>query len=126
MYLSGSDNRHNTGAPMQIDTSLAIIIVAVLIFYLRLIVLQRERAKRVKQQALTSRQSKAKDPKKTSALGYSILSQNKHDWVIAGIGIALIIIGILLNVKIIPVSLAQTYWWLPVAIGIIAFSWGFK
>ena len=115
---------------MRIDPGLAVIIIAVFVFYLRLIILQRERAKRAAYQSKPAGKKPGKRPQKdsstTPAPQYSVVSQNKRDWIIAGSGILLIFIGLLLNLKIIPIPLAQTYWWLPVAIGIVAFSWGFK
>jgi hypothetical protein len=111
---------------MRIDPGLVVIIFAVLAFYLRLIILQRERAKRAAYQPKPAGRKKGRPPKKTPAPQYSIISQNKRDWIIAGSGILLIFIGVLLNLRVIPIPLAQNYWWLPVAIGIIAFSWGFK
>jgi hypothetical protein len=115
---------------MRIDPGLVVIIVAVLAFYLRLIILQRERARQAAYQPKPAgkKQGKrpAKPPEKTPAPQYSIISQDKRDWIIAGSGIFLIFIGVLLNLKVIPLPLAQNYWWLPVAIGIVAFSWGFK
>jgi hypothetical protein len=111
---------------MRIDPGLVVIIVAVLVFYLRLIILQRERAKRAAYQPDPAGKKKGKPPKKMPAPQYSIVSKDKRDWIVAGSGILLIFIGVLLNLKAIPIPLAQNYWWLPVAIGILAFSWGFK
>ena len=120
---------------MPIDTGLVVIIVAALVFYLRLILLQRDRARRAAVQlASSSAMKQAKRPDKRSASrlapsplqAYSIISTSKRDWIIAGSGILLILVGVLLNQKLIPIPLAQNYWWLPVAIGILAFSWGFK
>jgi hypothetical protein len=111
---------------MKIDTGLAIVIVAVLIFYLRLIIIQRERVRRVNPSSQASGKKKDKLAEKTMVDRYSILSHNKQDWIIVCVGLALVIFGILLNRKIIPDSLIQEYWWIPVSIGIIAFSWGFK
>jgi hypothetical protein len=111
---------------MKIDPGLVVIIVAVLAFYLRLIILQRERAKRAAFQPKPAGKKKGRPPQKMPAPQYSIISKDKRDWIIAGSGILLIFIGVLLNLKVIPIPLAQTYWWLPVAIGIVAFSWGFK
>jgi hypothetical protein len=108
------------------DTGLVIIIGAVLIFYLRLIILQRERARQAKHQSTPPSGKKGKNLPSAPAPRFSIVSQNKRDWIIAGIGVVLIIFGILLNQHIIPVPLVQTIWWLPIAIGIIAFSWGFR
>lgn len=111
---------------MRIDPGLVVIIVAVLGFYLRLIILQRERAKRAAYQTKPAGIKKGKPAKTTPAPQYSIISQNRGDWIIAGSGILLILVGVLLNLKVIPIPLAQSYWWLPVALGILAFSWGFK
>jgi hypothetical protein len=111
---------------MKIDPGMAVIIVAVLAFYLRLILLQRQRARQAAYQPKPAGKKKGKPQKKTPAPDYSIISKNKRDWIIAGAGILLIFIGVLLNLRVIPIPLAQNYWWLPVAIGIVAFSWGFK
>ncbi len=111
---------------MQISTGLAVIIVAVLIFYLRLIIIQRERVRQVRREAQSSTKKKGKARKPAPAPRFSIISQNKRDWIIAGAGILLIFLGVLLNLRSIPIPTAQTYWWLPVAVGIVAFSWGFK
>ena len=54
------------------------------------------------------------------------LSQDKRDWIIAGVGATLIILGVLLYRNVIPLDWARSLWWLPTAIGIVAFSWGFK
>jgi len=110
---------------MNIDTGLAVVIVAVLVFYLRLIILQRERAKRLAQTPKTTAKGGKNQPR-TSATMYSILSQSLRDRVIAGVGLLAILAGVLLNGKIIPISAVQPYWWIPTAIGIIAFSWAFK
>ena len=111
---------------MRIDPGLVVIIVAVLVFYLRLIILQRERVKRAAYQPKPSSKKKGKRVQIAPAPQYSIISKDKRDWIIAGSGILLILIGVLLNLKVVPIPLAQNYWWLPVAIGIVAFSWGFK
>ena len=108
---------------MNIDFGLAIVIVAVLIFYLRMIGLQREKAK----QASLAAQSKTKGKKNQSVeQRYSILTSNRRDRIIAALGAAAILVGVLLNTGIIPLPGIQSYWWLPTALGIIAFSWAFK
>jgi hypothetical protein len=111
---------------MHIDTGLVVIIIAALFFYLRLILLQRERAKRAAYQFKQASKKKGKSSTPSLLQAYSIISTNKRDWIIAGSGILFILIGVLLNLKAIPVPLAQVYWWLPVALGIVAFSWGFR
>ncbi len=113
---------------MNIDTGLAVVIVAVLIFYLRLIVLQRERAKQATREQDT--RVKKKDQGKALARGdgspYSILSPKRRDRVIAGIGALLILLGVLAYSQTALFGSLQTYWWIPVSIGIVAFSWAFK
>ncbi len=122
---------------MRIDPGLVVIVVAVLAFYLRMIILQRQRAKRAAYQPPAAGKKQGARPGKPSGKrpvkqsppplqAYSIISTSQRDWIIAGSGILLILVGVLLNQKVIPIPLAQNYWWLPVAIGILAFSWGFK
>jgi len=45
---------------MNIDTGLAVVIIAVLVFYLRLIIIQRQRAKRVAQAKKSSQAERKK------------------------------------------------------------------
>jgi hypothetical protein len=118
---------------MNIDTGLAVVLAAVLIFYLRLIVLQRERAKRTRRELEAARADAAsrKTRQKKGVLpapapNYSILSKNRVDLAIAGIGGLAIIFGALLNANVIQSAALQPYWWLPTALGIVAFSWAFK
>ncbi len=112
---------------MNIDTGLAVVIIAVLIFYLRLIGLQRERVKRL----ATASQSNAKKKKPTesqtkqSLPKYTILSPHTRDRAIAGFGVVMIGVGVLLYLSILPIPAAQPFWWIPTAIGIVAFSWAF-
>jgi hypothetical protein len=113
---------------MKIDPGLVVVIGAVLVFYLRLIILQRERIKRARQDALTV----SKKHKRSQALpqppspGFSILSQSRSDRLIAGVGLLAILLGLLLNARFLGLTGLEAYWWAPLAIGIIAFSWGFK
>ncbi len=114
---------------MNIDTGLAVVIVAVLVFYLRLIILQRERAKRLAQApAPSKKQSKKKSPPASPdpAARYSILSSKPRNLVIAGAGALAILAGILLNLQVLNLTSLQPYWWLPTAAGIVAFSWAFE
>jgi len=113
---------------MKIDIGLAVVIAAVLIFYLRLIILQRERAKQLTRRAGTRPKSKAQGNKgqEEAPPRYSILSQNPRDLAISVAGLLAIGVGILLNTKVLPIPAAQPYWWIPTAAGILAFSWAFK
>ena len=111
---------------MQIETGLVVVFTAVLIFYRRLIIIQRARVRN----ATLKPQPPSKKKKRTQAnqpsIQLSILSPNKRDRIIAAAGFLLILIGVLLKIRFFPVSVVQIYWWIPVAVGIVAFSWGFK
>jgi len=119
---------------MKIDTGLAIVILAVLVFYLRLIIIQRERAKRAKTitQSADKKGARGNDKKgtvthtKPAIQNFSILSNSRLDRIIGFTGAGLILIGVGLNLGIIPPPVIQNYWWIPTALGIIAFSWAFK
>jgi hypothetical protein len=110
---------------MPVDAGTAIVIGAVLIFYLRLIILQRERAKRARQANSASGKGKKKG-KASPQQQFSILSPNPRDRIIGGVGVVAILAGILLNRQVLPWEVLQPYWWLPTALGIIAFSWAFR
>ena len=116
------------GKIMNIDTGLGVVIVAVLIFYLRLIILQRQRARSLIRPAVANAKNKgkAKEASTVSPQRFSILSNKTSDRLVAGIGVLLILAGLLLNAKILPFLTAQPYWWIPTAIGIVAFSWAFR
>ena len=114
---------------MPFDTGTVVIIAAVLLFYLRLILIQRERAKRLHVAALTKSKRKDKPGKAETQEAYSrlsILSGRRQDWIVAGLGALAVLAGVLLNLQLISWQLGQAYWWLPVAIGIVAFSWAFR
>jgi hypothetical protein len=112
---------------MNIDTGLAVVIFAVLVFYLRLIILQRERAKRSARTPLpVAKKGKKKILPVEVVPNYSILSRNRVDQVIAGAGMLAILVGIALNTHLLPIPPVQPYWWIPTAAGIVAFSWAFK
>lgn len=112
---------------MNIDPGLAVVILAVLIFYLRLIILQRERVKRSSQTPVaTGKSKKAKPPPSTPAPRYSILSENRRARAIGLAGAVAILLGVVINAQLIPWLTSEPYWWILTAIGIIAFSWAFK
>ena len=108
------------------EPGLIVVIGAVLIFYLRLISMQRRRAKVAQQlQSLQSRQ-KRKSAGITTKVRPSVLSSNPRDLWIAGIGMLLIIFGALLYSGSLQFPALLEFWWIPISLGIVAFSWGFK
>jgi hypothetical protein len=111
---------------MNIDPGLVIVIASVLIFYLRLIVLQRQRAKQLAPKPEASSKKKGKGLPESPPVHYSIISQSRRDQAIGVAGAVAILVGILLYGNLLPFPLGQTYWWVPIALGIIAFSWLFS
>jgi hypothetical protein len=115
------------GSVMKIDPGLVIVFIAVTVFYLRLIFLQRERAKReARAQAHPLRKKQGKAQLQKSATGNSLLSRNRMDRIIAGAGVLAILAGVLLYTQIIPWPAGQPFWWLSITAGIVAFNWAFK
>jgi hypothetical protein len=116
----------------NIEPGLVVVIVATLIFYLRLIVLQRKRARQANRLLQETEKNDAlRKPNKVGAgaapsSGYSILSPRSRDRMVAIIGFCAIIMGIILNRGLLPLDSLQAYWWAPTAAGIIAFSWAFQ
>jgi hypothetical protein len=113
---------------MSIDFGLVIVIVAVLVFYLRLIILQRQRAKQLRQRL---KMNKPKPGKGTQAASdsngvYTVISRNPLDRLIGVMGLILVIFGLSVYASFFTVPILQPYWWIPTAVGIIAFSWAFK
>jgi hypothetical protein len=118
---------------MKIDPGMVVVIAAALVFYLRLILLQRQRLKlnAAERVLAASRKSGGKGKTKTAPASppparYSNLTNNPVHWAIAGCGALAILAGVLLNAGILPLPTLQTYWWAPTALGILAFSWVFQ
>jgi hypothetical protein len=112
---------------MQIDIGTIVLLLAALIFYLRLIIIQRQRAKNLRRRPPGNPPKKTRAEKSGQALeNYSIVSRSPRRWLVAGAGVVAILAGVLLYLDVLPFRAVQAYWWLPVAAGIIAFSWGFE
>ena len=120
---------------MKLDTGLVVVMLAVLVFYLRLITLQRQKAKRVNLERQAQASAAAKkggkkgnqgQPPARQVTDYSILSPNKPDRVGGIAGVVLILAGVFLYSGLNPWPAAADYWWLPMAAGIVLFSWLFQ
>jgi hypothetical protein len=116
----------------NLDPGFIIVLAAMLFFYLRLILLQRQRAKEVQAAAaITAARRKGGRKNQPSsppspAPRYGIISPKRNNRIIGGIGLALLILGMLFNAGVFNLPLAQAYWWVPSALGIILFSWMFS
>lgn len=113
---------------MQTDYRVIIVVGAMLFFYLRLIWLQRERNRRLEQSKPAGKKQKLTGSARTEQARrrYSIVSDNRRDRLIGGLGAAGIIFGAALASGFLSGAWLQSWWWLPLSIGMIAFSWLFK
>ncbi len=114
---------------MPIDTGTGFILAAGLIFYLRLIIIQRNHARLARQNAQANAvKGKKKNQPQQTVLDpqLSILSKRPVDWIIAGLGIVAILLGILINRHLILAGIPYSAWWILVSAGIVAFSWAFR
>lgn len=113
---------------MQIDFRVIIVVCAMLIFYLRLIWLQRERNRRLERSKPVGKQQKRKDQDRIEHAQkfYSIISENPRDRLIGCLGATGIVAGTILASGYLPWAWMQSWWWLPLSIGMVAFSWLFK
>lgn len=111
---------------MNIDTGTAVVVGAVLVFYLRLIILQREKAKRASQAvAQPQKKKKGKSGPAEITPQYSILTESMRNRTIAILGVVLMVVGAFMNAGVFQVPVIQPWWWVPTALGILAFSWLF-
>lgn len=99
---------------MKLDTGTYIVIGMVLLFYLRLIVIQWGKAKRFNQ---------AKTKGKTSDYGGL---KFRFNWLLVGIGIALLILGVLMNATGWFGAWFTNNWWIFTATGIFIFGMGIR
>lgn len=118
---------------LNMETGSIVVIIAVLIFYLRMILLQRQRAQRIRYERQTYAANAAKARKKgkappppPTAPEYSLLSRHPRDRVIGIAGVVLILVGVLLYSALNPWQAAADYWWIPLSAGIVLFSWLFQ
>ncbi len=111
------------------DTGTVIVIAAVLLFYLRLIVIQRQHAKQLALQraaAFNNKKKKGSRPAPAVApVSLGILSSNQRDRAAGVAGLVLILLGVLLRAGVILYPLNAS-WWIPVVIGLIPFSLAFR
>lgn len=99
---------------MRFDTGTIIAISAALLFYLRMIILQRQRAK-------TSSQKNAKKPKYPAQPQSMVVIRNRY---LVGLGVLLVAIGAVLSAAPSFDSSIQAWWWVPVTAGILLMSLG--
>jgi hypothetical protein len=110
---------------MKYDVGTIITIVCVLLFYLRLIVIQRHRVKTARYQYA---QVEKKNSKKKSGANpkpevkYARLGIHIRSWVLIGVALFLITFGALMIASQFLGPSLSKFWWIPVNIGIAIFA----
>ncbi len=108
---------------MKLDTGTIVAIAAALIFYLRLIVVQRQKVKRmklVKNQAQTQKGKSGKQARSQARrpidqqLGFQIVS-----WYLIGASILLVLLGALIYAVDWFGPGVSPLWWIPFTVGIL-------
>jgi len=112
---------------MNLSTGLIVTIVVVMIFYLRLVVRQRQKVKVAKIQY--SAAEKARQKKKNAEpldVQWGVLGVRVHNWWFVGAGIVLIVFGaVLAGTQFLGASLSSA-WWVPLNAGILLMAFGVK
>jgi hypothetical protein len=110
---------------MNFDFSTVALIVAAIGFYLQLISSYRRkmRAWQTNEGRMSNRKKgkRVPDPKPT----FGSFSKKWLDWVIGGAGYLMMMFGILAYVDWIKIAGVKSVWYVPVAFGIVLFSWFF-
>jgi hypothetical protein len=100
---------------MQLDTGTIIAVAAALLFYLRLIIIQRHKVN----QARIAPQNKA-DKNSVGKRGYTPQpGLTIASWYLLGMGIALILLGALMTALPVFGPTASSLWWLVLTVGIL-------
>lgn len=111
---------------MGYDIGTIVIIVAVLIFYLRLIIIQRQRIKQARYQyaQVSAKLGKKKSTADTKPeVRYSKLGVQVRNWWLMGAGIIALMAGA--GVKYFGLKIGNfDYWWIPVLLGILSMAFG--
>ena len=112
---------------MRYDAGTIVTIVCVLLFYLRLIVIQRHRVKTARIQYAQMAEKNAKKKGGAAAkpeIRYSRLGIHIRNWWLVGAALTLIIFGgVIVATQFLGPSLSG-YWWIPLNVGIGLFALG--
>ncbi len=108
---------------MKFDVGTIVTIVAVTLFYLRLIILQRQKVKTAKMQyAAVDKARKKKGEQQPPEVRWSAMGVRVVNWWFGGVGLLLIAFGAAIaGAQFLSPSL-NSAWWVPVTVGILLFS----
>jgi ABC-type Fe3+ transport system permease subunit len=110
---------------MSFDAGTIVTIVCVLLFYLRLTVIQRQRIKRAQHQyAAVQKKASKKGSSKQTEVRYNRLGIHIHNWWLVAGAIALIAFGAVVAATHFLGMPLSSYWWIPLNLGIGFFALG--
>lgn len=114
---------------MKFSTGTIVTIVVVLLFYLRLIILQRQKVRLGRMQysaADQARKKKKKTEDEPLAVRWGALGVRVRNWWLVGGGLVLIVAGtVIAGTHILSPSLTSA-WWVPLNIGVVLLAVGVK
>jgi hypothetical protein len=113
---------------MNIEPGLVVVIVCMAIFYVRVLLLRREK-KRKEMEAVTHAMRKGKErgkqaalpPKDPNAPPFAVTS-----WPLVVVGIILMLAGVVSRDSTTFPELMVQYWWVLTSLGVLAFTFCFK
>jgi ABC-type Fe3+ transport system permease subunit len=111
---------------MRYDIGTIIVIVAVLLFYLRLIIIQRQRIKKARYQysEVSKQLAKKKSTGETKpTVQYAKLGVQIRNWLLFSTGLAVMLFGAVVKFKQFTIGTFD-FWWIPVLLGIILMALG--
>ncbi|MFN7035121.1 MAG: hypothetical protein ACK4SN_02040 [Bellilinea sp.] len=109
---------------MKFDIGLAITAVAMLFFYLRLAMLRGRKRRMEREQAL-----KAKKTGKGAKISLPDPNKPRYEirsWVLVGVAVGLMLVGLAARQTTSFPQLLQDYWWVGTSLGAVLFSFCFK
>lgn len=113
---------------MKYDAGTIVTIVFILLFYFRLIIIQRQRIKKAKYQYSAVEKKNSKKKKDTSTkkpeVKYTRLGIHIRNWWLVGSAIALITFGAVMSATGFLGASLTNLWWIPVNVGIVIFAIG--
>ena len=109
---------------MKFDFGLAITAVAMLFFYLRLAMLRGKKRRLEREQALKTK--KAGKGAKVSLPDPNKPRYEIRSWVMVGVAVLLMLVGLAARQTPSFPQLMQDYWWVGTSLGAVLFSFCFK
>jgi hypothetical protein len=112
---------------MPLDTGTIIVVVAIALFYVRVVLIWRDKAKRAKLAVPAppkpaKRKKKGVQPVKSAdPLEKPILEVT--NWYLVGVAVVIMLLGVAMKTSVWTFS---EYWWIPITLGIIVLNLGVR